>query len=38
MSQYVRSTVMKAVQKMERSSPQKSAERSVQRQSGVELE
>jgi hypothetical protein len=38
MSQYVRSTVMKAVQKTERFSQQKSAERSVQRQPGVELE
>jgi hypothetical protein len=39
MSQYVRSTVMKAVQKGERSTGQnKTQERSVQRQSSVELE
>jgi hypothetical protein len=39
MSQYVRSTVMKAVQKTERSSgQQRSQERSGQRQPGIELE
>jgi hypothetical protein len=36
MSQYVRSTVMKAVQKTERSPGQKSVERSSQRQAELE--
>jgi hypothetical protein len=39
MSQYVRSTVMKALQKTERyASQQQSSERSSQRQPGIELE